>query len=234
MKTIGVVNHASAAVRGACRQMGKGRMRTMIWGALVAGAALIASSGPAMAQAGKLDPTFGVGGVFQNNMGIFGTAVAVQSDGKIVVGGEIAPEAAVVRLTPNGSAVSSYVVNGDGTLSAISASVPTRGAANCWNAITPDGRFVYTGNSASANISGFANGITGMLTPLPGPVVGSNPPGAVNLDLAITADGKFLYSLNSGNGTIGIFAIQKDGTLTNATPVSGLPASAGFQGIAAY
>jgi hypothetical protein len=93
---------------------------------------------------------------------------------------------------------------------------------------------VYTGNSASANISGFAIGTTGILTPLPGPVVGTNPSGAVNLDLAITADGKFLYSLNSGNGSIGIFAIQKDGTLTNVTPVSGLPASAGFQGIAAY
>lgn len=60
----------------------------MIWGALVAGAALIALSSPAMAQAGKLDPTFGVGGVFKNNVGIFGTAVALQTDGTIVVGGD--------------------------------------------------------------------------------------------------------------------------------------------------
>jgi hypothetical protein len=117
MKTIGAVNHASAAVRGACRQMGNGQMQTMIWGALVAGAALIASSSPAMAQAGKLDPTFGVGGVFKNNVGIFGTAVALQIDGKIVVGGEIAPEAAVVRLTPNGTLDSSFGSGGTVSIS---------------------------------------------------------------------------------------------------------------------
>jgi 6-phosphogluconolactonase len=183
-----------------------------------------------------------------NNIDIFGVQadgslapfVATPSAGPGGFSGQFAPNGALIVSetgaagVPNGSAVSSYTVNGDGTLSAISASVPTLGAANCWNAIAPDGRFVYTGNSASANISGFAIGTTGLLTPLPGPVVGSNPPGAVNLDLAITADGKFLYSLNSGNGSIGIFAIQKDGTLTNVTPVSGLPASAGFQGIAAY
>jgi hypothetical protein len=89
----------------------------MIWGALVAGAALIASSSPAMAQAGKLDPTFGVGGVFKNNVGIFGTAVALQIDGKIVVGGEIAPEAAVVRLTPNGTLDSSFGSGGTVSIS---------------------------------------------------------------------------------------------------------------------
>lgn len=134
---------------------------------------------------------------------------------------------------PNGSAITSYAARADGTLSAISASVPTLGAANCWNVVTPDGRFVYVSNTGSANLSGFAIGTDGTLTPLPGTVVGSNPPGAINLDIAISADGKFLYTLNSGNGTIGIFAIQKDGTLLNAGSIEGISVKAGFNGIAA-
>ncbi len=39
----------------------------------------------------------------------------------------------------NGSTISSYSVLATGTLSAISLAVPTLGAANCWNAMTPNG-----------------------------------------------------------------------------------------------
>lgn len=134
---------------------------------------------------------------------------------------------------PNSSAISSYAVQADGTLKVISASLPTLAAANCWNAITPDGRFVYTGNSGSSNASGYAIGADGTLTPLPGTIVGSNPAAAINIDMNISADGKFLYTLNTGNGTVGIFAIQKDGTLVGLGDAQGLSAKAGFQGIAA-
>ncbi len=135
---------------------------------------------------------------------------------------------------PNSSAVSSYSVQPNGTLTPISASIPTLGAANCWNAVTPDGRFVYASNSGSASISGFAIGNSGVLTAIPGTVVGINPSGATNLDIAVSADGKFLYSLNAGNGSIGMFAIQPvNGTLTNLGTLGGLPAAAGFNGIAA-
>jgi 6-phosphogluconolactonase len=132
-----------------------------------------------------------------------------------------------------GSAVSSYAVLANGTLSPISASVPTQGAANCWNAITPDGRFVYVSNSGSSTIAGFAISATGALTPLGGTVVGENPEGATNLDIAISSDGKFLYTLNSGNGTIGIFAIQKNGSLVNVGTVGGIDPNSGVNGIAA-
>jgi len=134
---------------------------------------------------------------------------------------------------PNASTVSSYAVLANGSLSAISTGVPTFGNANCWNAVTPDGRFVYDSNAGSATIAGFAIGTTGALTPLPGTVVGSNPAGATNLDIAVSADSRFLYSLNSGNGTIGIFAIQPDGTLNHVGAAGGVSASAGFNGIAA-
>jgi len=133
----------------------------------------------------------------------------------------------------NGAAISSYAVGANGTLSAISASVPTLAAGTCWQEVTPDGRFVYTSNSGSSTISGFSIGADGALTPLSGTVVATLPSGSVNLDIAINADGKFLYTLNSGTGTVNIFGINQDGSLTSLGDVGGLSASAGFNGIAA-
>jgi 6-phosphogluconolactonase len=182
-----------------------------------------------------------------NNIDVF----KVLADGKlspIVINPSAGPGAFAVSFAPegvaivsetgpanvtNGSAVSSYSILPNGTLSAISTSVPTLGAANCWNAVTPDGRFVYVSNAGSSTISGFAISATGVLFALPGTVVGENPNGAGNLDIAVSADGKFLYTLNSSDGTIGIFAIQKDGTLSNVGSASGIGQDTGFNGIAA-
>jgi 6-phosphogluconolactonase (cycloisomerase 2 family) len=111
--------------------------------------------------------------------------------------------------------------------------VPTLGAANCWNAITPDGRFVYVSNAGSSSISGFTLSASGALAPIGSTVVGTNPAGAGNLDIAISSDGKFLYSLNSAGGSIGAFAINADGSLINLGVVGGLPAGSSLNGIAA-
>jgi len=135
---------------------------------------------------------------------------------------------------PNGSAISSYQINAGGTLSAITTSVPTLGAANCWNVVTPDGSFVYTSNAGSSTISGFAIAKTGALTALSGTIVGTNPEGSGNLDIAVSSDGKFIYTLNSAGGAIGIFAVQKDGTLLNVGLASGISPLSGFNGIAAF
>jgi 6-phosphogluconolactonase len=133
----------------------------------------------------------------------------------------------------NASALSSYALLANGSLSPISTSVPTLGAATCWQVTTPDGRFVYTANAGTATISGFSIGANGTLTPLPGTIQGANPSGAANIDITISSNGKFLYTLNTGNGTIGVFAIHKDGTLTNLGTVDGITAAGGFNGIAA-
>ncbi|WP_263351261.1 lactonase family protein [Acidicapsa acidisoli] len=134
----------------------------------------------------------------------------------------------------DGSAISSYSILSTGKLASISQGIPTLGAANCWNVVTPDGTKVYVSNAGSSTISGFAIGPNGTLTPLPGTVVGENPAGATNLDIAVSADGKYLYTLNSGAGTIGSFAIQQNGALTNIGEAGDLPIFAGFNGIAAY
>jgi 6-phosphogluconolactonase len=176
---------------------------------------------------------------------------SVQSNGRlspIVVNSSVGPGAFSVAFAPNGaavvvetgpsggqnaSAISSYAVSSKGTLSPISTSVPTLGAATCWNAVTPNGEWVYTSNAGSSTISGFTIGKNGTLTALPGTIVGTNPTGATNLDIAISSDGKFLYSLDGEIGMISIFGIQSDGTLTNLGTVGGLPKNVGFNGVAA-
>jgi DNA-binding beta-propeller fold protein YncE len=92
---------------------------------------------------------------------------------------------------------------------------------------------VYVSNAGSSTISGFSIGTAGVLTPVPGTVVGTNPAGSGNLDIAISADGRFLYSLNSAGGTIGAFAINANGSLTDLGTHSGLPAGSSLNGIAA-
>jgi 6-phosphogluconolactonase len=134
---------------------------------------------------------------------------------------------------PDSSTISSYSITNGGKLSPISAEVPTLGAANCWNVVTPDGRFVYASNAGTSSISGFAIGHQGNLSPIPGTVVGVNPANSTNLDIAVSSDGAYLYSLNAGSGAIGIFKIEHDGHLTNFGTLTGLPAGAGLNGIAA-
>lgn len=184
-----------------------------------------------------------------NNIDVF----HVQNDGtlgSIIVNSDLEPGAFSVSFAPNGAAlvsetgpaggsnastISSYSVLANGIISPISAGVPTLGNANCWNAVTPNGRWVYVSNAASSTISGFSIGAKGALTSIGTTVLGINPDGSGNLDIAVTADSKFLYSLNSGNGTIGIFGIsQEDGSLSNLGDAGGLPAHGGLNGIAAF
>jgi 6-phosphogluconolactonase len=146
--------------------------------------------------------------------------------------------AAIVSETgtsaPNSSAISSYSIGAGNKLVPISTSVPTLGAANCWNVVTPDGRFVYASNAGTSSIAGFSIRHNGELVPLQSTVVGTNPAGATNLDIAVSADGDYLYSLNGGAGSIGIFRIDSsNGSLTSLGTLGGLPAGAGLNGIAA-
>jgi 6-phosphogluconolactonase len=134
----------------------------------------------------------------------------------------------------NGSAISSYAVQSNGTLKALSASVPTLGAASCWVAVTDGGRFAYTSNAGTASISGFSIGATGVLTPVPGTVVANNPAGSTNIDIAASSDGRFVYSLNTGTGSIGGFAVDATtGQLTNLGTTSALTPGGASNGIAA-
>lgn len=148
----------------------------------------------------------------------------------------VAPNGAVIVSEtggPAGSAMSSYSLAADGRLVPVTTSIPSLGAANCWNVVTPDGRFVYASNAGTDSIAGYRIAANGALTPIGATIVGTNPGGSTNLDITISADGRFLYSLNAGSGTVGMFAIGRDGALTNLGVRGGLEGGAGLNGIAA-
>jgi uncharacterized delta-60 repeat protein len=71
-------------------------------------------------SAGALDPTFGIGGkyVFDKGSGGIARSMALQSDGKIVVGGEVSGKFLVIRLTANGTLDTGFGASGIVTLSA--------------------------------------------------------------------------------------------------------------------
>lgn len=157
--------------------------------------------------------------------GVFDASFA--PDGNLIVS-ETGPPGGV-----NASAISSYAILANGTISAVSQSVPTFGRANCWNAVSPNGRWAYVSNAGSSTISGFSIGQGGVLAPIGGTVIGMNPGGSTNLDITVSGDSKYVFTLNSGSGAIGVFAIQEDGSLANVEEIDGLPQSVGMNGIAA-
>jgi uncharacterized delta-60 repeat protein len=81
--------------------------------ALLMGAALLSSSALLMAQAGSLDPTFGKNGIVITPNTDTAAAIALQSDGKIVVAGSVIgsngfPELGLARYTSSGDLDSSF------------------------------------------------------------------------------------------------------------------------------
>jgi len=154
------------------------------------------------------------------------TDAAVSPDGKLIV-------SETGSLADPVSGISSYTILPDGTLSPITQSFPTLGAATCWVVLTPDAKRAYTANFGSSNISGFSVGPGGVLSPIAGTLLASNPPNSFSLDIAVSSDGKYVFNLNPGSGTIGVFVIESDGTLNPFGNITGLPISQGHSGIAA-
>ena len=131
------------------------------------------------------------------------------------------------------SSISSYTINANGTLTAITQSIPTFGNGNCWNAITPNGKWVFVDNSATSSVAGFSISSAGALSPIANTVVSTLPEGSTNLDMAVSADGKYLFNLLSGAGAISVFTINANGTVNQLGSIEGLPQTVGFNGIAA-
>ena len=140
----------------------------------------------------------------------------------------------VVSEAATGSA-SSYVANGDGSLSVVSAAAPTLQRAPCWLIVNNSGRFAYTANAGSATVTGFAIDARGALTRLTDTgLSGDLGAGSQPLDLDMSRNGNFLYVFKNGTGTIGAFSVAGDGSLTPLPDTPGLVARGGYMGLAAY
>jgi 6-phosphogluconolactonase len=125
--------------------------------------------------------------------------------------------------TANASAVSSYTLR-NGALVLRSGSVPDFQSAACWIVVTKNGKFAYTSNTGSNNISSYRVGRDGTLTLLAAVAVAT---GAAPIDMALNRNSKFLYVLNATARSIDVFRVDRGtGQLTPVTSLSGLPAGA--------
>ncbi len=112
------------------------------------------------------------------------------------------------------NALSSYVLNANGTLTVISGSVPTGQQATCWVSVSRCGRFAYTSNTGSGTISIFRVQDSGVLTFIEN--VRSTPEGTPQgapIDNGISPCGRFFYVLNGNQGTVSAFETGNQGRL---------------------
>lgn len=105
--------------------------------------------------------------------------------------------------------------------------------APCWVVITKNGKFTYTSNTGTHNISGYYIEHDGEIKLFSdGGVTASTGPGSAPIDMSLSHNSKYLYSLNAGNSTISVFSIDNsNGKLSSVQTVSGIPA--GSVGLAA-
>jgi 6-phosphogluconolactonase (cycloisomerase 2 family) len=158
-----------------------------------------------------------------------GAPVITASSGAVPFGFAFGLRGDIIVSEAGASTVSSYRRTDDGGLATITGSLAVGRGAACWVAVSPNGKFAYTGN-ASGSITGFGVGTRGTLTALE----------TVNLipsprDLDFARNGRFVYAVSPGNATVPGrvtgYRVATDGSLTEITTV---PAAApGMTGAAA-
>jgi 6-phosphogluconolactonase len=115
-------------------------------------------------------------------------------------------------------AAGSFKPNADGTLTEITPDVVNGQLDTCW--LENNGKYAYTANYTSGNVSSYSIGPRGKLTllnaqagatdPVPQKIQGSTP-----LDIRVSHDGRFLYDVLPGSGKVAGWRINNgDGSLT--------------------
>jgi 6-phosphogluconolactonase len=127
------------------------------------------------------------------------------------------------------SSVSSYAVS-DGGLEVISGAVPDFGTAACWIVVTGDGRYAYTSNTGSGQVSSYRVRDDGSLRLLDATASDTSDT-SLPIDMARSSDSRYLYAHLAGKRAVSVFRIQDNGALTRLQTIGGLPR--GAQGIAA-
>lgn len=125
---------------------------------------------------------------------------------------------------PGASKLSSYEVNETGNISLITGSVGAGQSAACWVVVTNNGKYAYTTNTASNNLSSFdINKHTGGIS-VNTPIASTTGMGPI--DAALSDNSKYLYVLNSGGHSIGVYTVANNGGLSLLQTQSGIPAGA--------
>ncbi|MGH2649558.1 MAG: lactonase family protein [Ginsengibacter sp.] len=127
-----------------------------------------------------------------------------------------------------GSATS-YITGSNGVPKDINGAVPDLQAAPCWFATTKFGRFAYTTNTATNNISSY------YVAPWGGLYLVQSEAAKTDmgpLDIVVATNNYYVYELNSKSNTIGGYHRKFFGGLEFINSASGLPAAA--TGLATY
>jgi 6-phosphogluconolactonase len=105
------------------------------------------------------------------------------------------------------SAMSSYSLTADGSLSLISPSVDAANETDaCWVTITRNGKRAYETNTNAGSISSYSIANDGSLSLLQARAAKN---GGLPIDLDLSPDDKFLYVLNFGSDTLEVYAVNK-------------------------
>ena len=122
------------------------------------------------------------------------------------------------------SKLSSYHISSNGSVSLLTGSVGAGQSAACWVVITKNGKYAYTTNTASNNLTNFnVNTNTGGIN-VNTAIAATTDMGPI--DAALSNNSKYLYILNSGSHTIGVYAVAQNGSLNNIQTVTGVPVGA--------
>ena len=123
----------------------------------------------------------------------------------------------------NASSVTSWKLSPDGELAVLDPVAPTLQSAACWVAVTPNGRFAYTTNTASGSVSAFRIQGDRLINQDADGVAASAGDGSAPIDMSVTPDGRFLHTLNTGTDTITTFRIANDGSLDPVASIGNIP-----------
>ncbi len=124
-----------------------------------------------------------------------------------------------------GSAVSSYLLDEDGSLWPLSPSVASTEAGTCWVVVSKDGRFAYATNTGSGTISAFDIDFYGTID-LADAIAARISKNATPLDLAITNDGQNLYALDPTTKTVSAYQVKNTGRLSQLNTRLEVPSTA--------
>lgn len=165
---------------------------------------------------------------FRVRRGVAEPAVVSDSTGPTPFGFDFSRRGELIVSNANagvadGSSVSSYAVDRDGSVDPIDGPDATTESAACWLVVA--GRYAYAANAGSDTVTGYAVARDGSLDILQPDGVSANV-GDGPLDLDVSDDGRYLYQLNGAGDSIGIFSIGDDGELIPLDVVTGLPATA--------
>ncbi|HEY5407511.1 MAG TPA: beta-propeller fold lactonase family protein [Ginsengibacter sp.] len=117
----------------------------------------------------------------------------------------------------------SYVVGNNGKPRDVNGAIPDHQAAPCWFATTKYGRFAYTTNTATNNVSSYYVAPWGGLYLVESEAAKTD---AGPLDIVVAANNYFVYELNSKSNTIGSYHRKFFGGLELINNTPGLPAPA--------